>query len=81
MGHFFSLDWIGAHLAILGALWGVLKWAFHGIEAFKAQKKFVEDMATNHLPHIYESLTHISFKLGEEPKPVPPIKFIGSKED
>jgi len=60
----------------VGLLYGFLRWAGAGITAFKGNTKFVQDMGTNHLPHIYAELTHISYKLGEEPKPAPPIKFV-----
>jgi len=76
MTHYFNLTAIGAVLGIIGTTYGFLRWAFAGTTAFRANSKFVHDMGTNHLPHIYAELTHISYKLGEEPKQPPPIKFV-----
>lgn len=42
--------------------------------------RFVVDMATNHLPHVYESLRLIGNKLGVELADVPPIRFVEFEE-
>ncbi len=73
--HFFHIEGVAAALAILGFFWGIVRWLYHGISAFQSQSKFVQDMGTNHLPHIYERLGQIDYHLGIEPKQPPPIKF------
>jgi len=43
---------------------------------YRIQKSFVEDMATNHLPHIYEALRQIAEGQGIELKEPPLVKFV-----
>jgi len=73
--HFFHIEGVAAALAILGTFAGIVRCLYHGISAFQSQSRFVQDMATNHLPHIYERLGPIDFHVGIEPKQPPPIKF------
>ena len=75
--HFFHLEGVTLALAILGTFGGIVRWLYHGINAFQSQSRFVQDMATNHLPHIYERLGQIDYHVGIEPKQPPPIKFSG----
>lgn len=76
MSHFFHIEGVAAALAIIGSVYSFIRWLNDGVGEFKDNRKFVRDMGTNHLPHIYAELTHISYRLGEEPKPQPPIKFV-----
>jgi hypothetical protein len=42
---------------------------------------FVEDMATNHLPHIYSVLGKICDQKGIERDPLPPIRWVNWHEN
>jgi len=60
-----------------------LKWAqrsYHNYELkkmnYELQKKFVSDMATNHLPHIYHALQNIARSNGIELDEPPEIKWV-----
>jgi hypothetical protein len=46
----------------------------------EATDSFVSDMATNHLPHIYDILLKISTKLGLDVKDHPNIAFSPEKK-
>jgi len=75
--HFFHVEGLATAVAVLGFGWGVVRWLYRGVVAFQAATKFVEDMGTNHLPHIYERLGQIDYRLGIEPKQPPSIRFPG----
>lgn len=43
---------------------------------YEINKAFVNDMATNHLPHIYDMLLILSEAQGLKPKLPPPIRWM-----
>jgi len=61
-----------------------LRWLYRRIRNEEVNRAFVHDMATNHLPHIYELLLKLCEKQGIEPGPTPPVRWIdlgGPRED
>ena len=53
-----------------------LRWLYRRIRNDEITRAFVEDMATNHLPHIYERLDKLCDRQGIERTPLPPIRWL-----
>jgi hypothetical protein len=53
-----------------------LRWIYRRIRNDQITRAFVEDMATNHLPHMYEMLEKLCDKQGIDHNPVPTIRWI-----
>ena len=53
-----------------------LRWLYRRIRNDEMTRTFVEDMATNHLPHIYALLESLCDEKGIETPPRPPIRWI-----
>jgi len=53
-----------------------LRWLYRRIRNDELTRAFVEDMAVNHLPHIYELLLKLCEQQGIERAPPPPIRWI-----
>jgi len=52
------------------------RWLYRRIRNDEITRVFVEDMATNHLPHIYELLAKLCDQQGIERDPLPPIRWM-----
>jgi len=53
-----------------------LRWLYRRIRNDEILRAFVEDIATNHLPHIYERLNQLCDQQGTDRSPAPPIHWI-----
>jgi hypothetical protein len=54
-----------------------LRWIYRRIRNDEITRAFVRDMATNHLPHIYERLEQLCERQGIAPSPMPPpIRYL-----
>ena len=53
-----------------------LRWIYRRIRNDEINRAFVEDMATNHLPHMYGLLEKLCDKQGINHDPVPTIRWI-----
>jgi len=53
-----------------------LRWIYRRIRNDELNRAFVEDMATNHLPHMYELLEKLCDNQGIDREPSPPIRWI-----
>jgi hypothetical protein len=53
-----------------------LRWLYRRIRNDELTREFVEDMATNHLPHIYDLLVKLCDRQGIESDAQPPIRWI-----
>jgi hypothetical protein len=53
-----------------------LRWLYRRIRNDELMRLFVEDMAMNHLPHIYDRLEQLCERQGIERQPTPPIRWI-----
>lgn len=52
------------------------RWFYKRTRNNEINRRFVHDMATNHLPHVYSALQQIAAAGGVELKDPPPIQFI-----
>ncbi len=69
--------WWTAGLASIVQLIFFLRWLYRRIRNEELTRAFVKDMATNHLPHIYQLLEKICDQQGiERNEPIPPIRWI-----
>jgi hypothetical protein len=53
-----------------------LRWIYRRIRNDELMRAFVEDMATSHLPHMYNLLGKLCDKQGIERDPAPTIRWI-----
>lgn len=53
-----------------------LRWLYRRIRNDEIMRAFVRDMATNHLPHIYERLEQLCDRQGIERTHLPPICWV-----
>jgi hypothetical protein len=53
-----------------------LRWLYRRVRNDEIMRAFVHDMATNHLPHIYERLDKLCEQQGIERSQLPPIRWV-----
>jgi len=53
-----------------------LRWLYRRIRNDELMRAFVHDMATNHLPHIYDRLEKLCDRQGIERTHLPPIRWV-----
>ncbi|MGA8143443.1 MAG: hypothetical protein WB987_06120 [Candidatus Acidiferrales bacterium] len=53
-----------------------IRWIYRRVRNDELNRAFVEDMAINHLPHVYELLEKLCDKQGIDRSPLPPIRWI-----
>jgi Fe2+ transport system protein B len=53
-----------------------VRWLYRRVRSDELNRAFVHDMATNHLPHIYELLLKLCEKQGIEAEAQPPIRWV-----
>ncbi|HKS82331.1 MAG TPA: hypothetical protein VJR23_12580 [Candidatus Acidoferrales bacterium] len=63
-------------LAVLAQLALFVRWLYRRIRNEELHRAFVHDMATNHLPHIYDLLVKMAEKQGIRHHPPPPIRWV-----
>lgn len=63
-------------LAGLAQLVLFLRWLYRRIRNDELTRAFVEDMAMNHLPQIYEVLEKLCDQQGVDHDPIPPIRWV-----
>ncbi|MBZ5501037.1 MAG: hypothetical protein LAN59_02200 [Acidobacteriia bacterium] len=68
--------WLTAAFTSLVQLVLFLRWLYRRIRNDEIMRAFVRDMATNHLPHIYERLERLCERQGIERSPLPPVRWI-----
>lgn len=66
--------------AFIGQLTVFLRWMRRRILDDAMRRQFVEDMATNHLPHIFAALEQIADALGITIEEPPAIGWINRKK-
>ena len=77
MRSFLNPYWWTFGLASIVQLVLFLRWLYRRIRNEELVRAFVKDMATNHLPHIYNLLEKICDQQGiERRKPAPPIRWV-----
>lgn len=68
--------WSTFALAAIAHFVVFLRWLYRRIRNDELTRVFVHDMATNHLPHIYERLEKLCDQQGIERSPLPPIRWV-----
>jgi hypothetical protein len=63
-------------LALLVQLVVFLRWIYRRIRNDELNRVFIRDMATNHLPHIYDLLEKLCERQGIEHTPQSPIRWV-----
>lgn len=53
-----------------------LKWLYRRVRNDELHRAFVEDVAMNHLPHIYDALRRLCRQQGIDLEDSPPIRWI-----
>ncbi len=53
-----------------------LRWLYRRVRNEELTRAFVRDMATSHLPHIYDRLERLCEQQGIERSPSPPIRWV-----
>ena len=76
MHNVFSFNWLPVALTSLVQLALFLRWLYRRIRNDEITRAFVHDMATNHLPHIYERLEQLCAQQGIDRTAAPPIRWL-----
>ena len=76
MHNFADANWLIVALTVGAQLALFLRWLYRRIRNDEIAHTFVHDMATNHLPHIYERLEKLCEEQGIEHTPLPPIRWL-----
>ncbi len=72
--------WVSLISSIVVQLLLFLRWLYRRVRDDELNRAFVHDMATNHLPHIYQLLLRLCEEQGIEVQPTPPIRWIDLDE-
>jgi hypothetical protein len=76
MPRFINLHWLTLAFTSVVQLVLFFRWIYRKIRNDEITRAFVRDMATNHLPHIYELLGKLCDERGIARTPLPPIRWI-----
>lgn len=76
MREFIEPYWWTVGVSSLVQLILFVRWFYRRVRNEELLRKFVEDIATNHLPHIYQLLETMCEKQGIDRNPLPPIRWI-----
>jgi hypothetical protein len=76
MHNLFSFSWLPVALTSLVQLALFLRWLYRRIRNDEITRAFVHDMATNHLPHIYDRLERLCSQQGIDRTAAPPIRWL-----
>lgn len=76
MHNLINLNWLPIALASVVQLALFLRWLYRRIRNDEITRAFVYDMATNHLPHIYERLERLCDQQGIDRASAPPIRWL-----
>jgi hypothetical protein len=68
--------WLVVPFTVIAQLVVFLKWLHRRMRDAEIERAFVRDMATNHLPHIYQALRQIANEQGIELEEPPPVRFL-----
>ena len=72
----FDPYWLSLIFSAIVQLALFLRWLYRRIRNEEMNRGFVQDMATNHLPHIYDLLMKLCEKQGIEVDSQPPIRWV-----
>jgi hypothetical protein len=74
-------NWWTIGFAVIVQLALFVRWLYRRVRNDELLRIFVEDMATSHLPHIYELLLRLCEQQGIERLPRPPIRWVDVDEN
>lgn len=69
-------EWILVVCTVLGLFVAAIAWMYRVTRDMDINNHFVRSMASNHLPHVYHTLSLICHKLEIEVTEPPPIEFV-----
>lgn len=58
-----------------------VRWLYRRVRNDELMRAFIQDMAANHLPHIYDLLDKMCDRQGIERSPPPPIRWLELAEN
>jgi len=76
MRHLLNLNAWTIGLAALAQLVLFVRWLYRHVRNEEVNRAFIHDMATNHLPHIYDLLVKIADRQGISHRTPPPIRWV-----
>lgn len=76
MHNLINFNWLPIALTAIVQLALFARWLYRRIRNDEITRAFVHDMATNHLPHIYERLEQLCDQQGIDRTSVPPIRWL-----
>jgi len=68
--------WFVLATTVIAQLGIFLRWLHRRTRDDEISRAFVRDMATNHLPHIYQALRQLSARFDVELNEPPPVRFV-----
>jgi hypothetical protein len=68
--------WLVVIFTMLAQFIVFLRWLHRRMRDAEIERAFVRDVATNHLPHIYQALRQIALHLQIELVEPPPVRFL-----
>lgn len=71
-----SPGWITAIAVVCVQFVLVARWLYRRMRDDEINRAFVRDMATNHLPHVYQALRQLAEAQGIELKEPPLVRFV-----
>jgi hypothetical protein len=71
-----GLAWLTAAVPVAVQFVIFLRWLHRRMRNDEITRKFVRDIATNHLPHIYNALQKIASKQGIDLDDTPLVQFV-----
>jgi len=72
----FQSYWWGVAGTLIVQFFLFLRWLYRRVRNDELLRVFVEDIATNHLPHIYQMLEKLCDRQGIERSPLPSIRWV-----
>jgi len=71
-----NFNWLPVAFASIVQLALFLRWLYRRVRNDEITRAFVQDMATNHLPHIYDRLERLCDQQGIDRAAAPPIRWL-----
>jgi hypothetical protein len=75
-----ELRWLGTAFTLVVQFLLFLRWLHKRLRDDEITRLLVQDIATNHLPHIYEMLHQLCKQQGINEKPTPLVRWIDVNE-
>jgi hypothetical protein len=76
MRSFLNPYWLTLGFSSILQLALFVRWLYRRVRNDEITRAFVHDMATNHLPHIYERLERLCDQQGVDRASAPPIRWL-----